>query len=63
MKETKELLKLLSQYRETFNRYVPEDKEVIDAIDLITEEINNEIEYEKQKPNTNSRSENGTPRE
>ena len=48
MKETKELLKLrklLSQYRETFNRYVPEDKEVIDAIDLITEEINNEVDY------------------
>ena len=48
MKETKELLelrKLLSQYRERFNMYVPEDKEVINAIDLITEEINNEVDY------------------
>ena len=43
--ELLKLRKLLSQYRETFNRYVPEDKEVIDAIDLITEEINNEVDY------------------
>lgn len=37
--EKRELKRLLSHLRSQYNLYVDDDKEVIDAIDILTEEI------------------------